>query len=76
MPRQRPDGPRLIKNRGRWNIECFDGNRRRRASTGTDDQTLARQALADFIAALESKPENPTLALDAYLHDRRGVSVA
>ncbi|MEM8588739.1 MAG: site-specific integrase [Pseudomonadota bacterium] len=78
MPRKRPDEPRLIKNRGKWTIEYFDGNRRRRASTGTDDPTLARQALADFVAALDGRPELPTVAaaLDAYLADRRDINVA
>lgn len=78
MPRARPDGPELKSIRGRWHIVWYDGNCRRTASTGTDNQSLARQALADFIASLERGPERLTVgaALDAYLKDKENVSVA
>lgn len=50
MPRPRPVGPKLERYRGRWCIAWWEGDTRRRVSTGAADERGARQALADFEA--------------------------
>jgi integrase len=68
MPRPRPTGPQLEFRRGVWNIVWWEGDARRRSSTGTANDTRARQALADFEASLERRPLIQTVAeaLDRY----------
>jgi hypothetical protein len=74
MPRARPQGPQLEERRGKWYILWWDGNDRRRISTGTDDAVRARQALADFEASLARGPDHLTVedALKRYEISRRG----
>ena len=78
MPRQRPSGPALKLTRGVWCIVWWDGSHRRRVSTGTQNPTLARQALADFEAKLAEKTDGLTVAdaLDRYSAHREGKVMA
>lgn len=74
MPRPRPDGPRLEWRRGCWSILWWDGDQRRRVSTGTANEVRARQALADFEAELARHPLRLTVAeaLARYVASRTG----
>lgn len=78
MPRPRPAGPKLELRRGVWCILWWDGNKRRRVSTGTPNPTRARQSLADFEASLERRPAELTVdeALDRYAAARKGKIMA
>jgi integrase len=75
MPRPRPDTPALKLRRGRWEIVWWDGSQRRRLSTGTADETGARQALVDFLALQKAtRPTADTVGacLDDYTAAREG----
>lgn len=78
MPRPRPDRPKLELRRGVWCIVWWDGDARRRISTGTANPTRARQSLADFEASLERRPAELTVstALDIYVAARAGKVMA
>lgn len=69
MPRPRPQRPALQRYRGAWSIVWWDDRKRCRISTGTADETRARQALADFETSLERRPLKLTVAeaLDRYI---------
>lgn len=78
MPRPRPAGPTLELRRAVWCIVWWDGDSRRRISTGTPNPVRARQSLADFEASLERRPVELTLAsaLDTYTASRLGKVTA
>lgn len=78
MPRPRPAGPKLELRRGVWCILWWDGDKRRRVSTGTANETRARQSLADFEAQLERRPHALSVsdALDRYAASRKGKVMA
>ena len=62
MPRPRPERPHLERRRGVWCIVWWDNGQRCRLSTGTADETGARQALADFEAEQDRRPLKLTVA--------------
>lgn len=74
MPRIRNDKPHLEKRRGKWAIVWWEDGKRRRLSTGTDDEKNSRQALVDFENALEKQPLKMSLstAFERYVASRSG----
>ena len=78
MPRARPTGPKLEWRKQHWYIVWWDGDERRRISTGAAHERGARQALADFEARLERQPKklSVTDALQRYEISRTGKVVA
>ncbi|GFE93657.1 hypothetical protein [Acetobacter persici] len=74
MPRIRNDKPHLEKRRGKWAIVWWEDGKRRRLSTGTDDEKNARQALVDFENTLEKQPLKMSLstAFERYVASRSG----
>lgn len=78
MPRPRPDRPTLEVRKGRFYIAWFDGDERKRVSTGTANQVVARQSLADFEAELDRRPAELTVseALTRYASHRAGKIMA
>ncbi|WP_408872928.1 tyrosine-type recombinase/integrase [Gluconobacter roseus] len=74
MPRARNDKPHLELRRGKWCIVWWEEGKRKRLSTGTEDEKSARQALADFEGELEKAPLKMTFAdcLKRYVDSRRG----
>ncbi|MGV4856985.1 tyrosine-type recombinase/integrase [Acetobacter senegalensis] len=74
MPRIRIEKPHLELRRGKYYIVWWAGGKRRRLSTGTDDEKNARQALVDFERMQEKQPLKMLMsdAFARYLESRRG----
>jgi len=74
LPRIRNDKPHLELRRGKWAIVWWEGDKRKRVSTGHEDEKGARQALADFEGDLEKRPLKMSMAeaFQRYVDSRRG----
>ncbi|WP_061500356.1 site-specific integrase [Acetobacter malorum] len=74
MPRIRNEIPHLERRRGKYYIVWWVSGKRHRLSTGTEDEALARQALADFERMQEKQPLKMLMsdAFARYLESRRG----
>ena len=77
MPRARPTEPFLKRNsRGTWDIVHWDGESRIRISTRTGDEIVAKQELTDYRAILGRRPCDIATALDDYITNRTGKTLA
>lgn len=74
MPRPRNSAPHLEHRRGKWSIVWWEGEQRRRLSTGTEDKDRARQALEDFKSELQRRPNQIGMreVFSRYVQSRQG----
>lgn len=73
MSKKRPDRPFIERYRGKWCVVFWENGIRKRCSTGTKEEQVARQALADFEQAYQGAGSAETLkgALTLYLASRK-----
>jgi integrase len=78
--RPRPEGYRLVRYRGRFYVEFYDGADRKRSSTGTADAATAKAYLDRFVHARQRQAEPSRVSvgaiMEAYLADRRQTVAA
>ena len=58
-----PDGPRLIKYKGRFAVQWYDERGRHRSTLGTDSRAEADRRLAQFIAAREAETRHAAVTI-------------
>lgn len=80
MPRNKDEKPTFklgrVTGKPCYYVTWSESGRSKRVSTGTDDETAAKQYLADCVAAWNAPPEKSeqtvNMAIDAYLKFKKG----